>query len=221
MKLLNRIGFPNIEKSFALNQLDLKLKKFMNFSYGFFIETGANDGKNQSNTLYFELYKDWTGILIEPIPELAALCRRNRPKCIVENCALVEFEFEEPVVEMWHCGLMSLVKGALKSEEAELNHIKKGISIQSEVENTYLIKVPAVTLTSVLEKYDVSQVDLFSLDVEGFELNVLKGLDFDRYKPKFMLIETRYRDEIEEFLKPLYEPIAELSHHDVLYKSNQ
>jgi hypothetical protein len=64
----------------------------------------------------------------------------------------------------------------------------------------------------------IQRIDLLSLDVEGFELDVLKGIDFDKYKPSFMLIEARFRDEIDSFLNPLYEPITELSYHDVLYR---
>jgi hypothetical protein len=81
------------------------------------------------------------------------------------------------------------------------------------------LDVVAATLTSVLDKYGFGAIDFLSLDVEGYELGVLKGLDFDRYRPSFMLVEARFRDEIDEFLRPIYQPIAELSHHDVLYKS--
>src|SRR5439155_17808987 len=98
-------------KSFALDQLDLQLGPYLNFKKGFFVEAGANDGIKQSNTLFFEKYYRWKGILIEPIPELAEKCRINRPKCIVENFALVPFGFKDSYADMTYCGLMSLVKG--------------------------------------------------------------------------------------------------------------
>lgn len=207
------------EQSFALNQLDLKLKPYLNFTSGFFIEAGANNGINQSNTLYFEKYRKWKGLLIEPIPELAKQCKVNRPNCIVESCALVPFGFEKPEIEMYYCNLMSLVKGAQKSQEADLQHLQRGEEVQQI--KSYELTVPARTLTSILDQYSVSQIDLLSLDVEGFELDVLKGLDFEKYQPTFLLIEARYRTEIDSFLSEKYEVIAELSHHDVLYKSKQ
>jgi hypothetical protein len=40
-------------KSYSLNDLDLKLKAYLNFQRGYFIEAGANDGLDQSNTLFF------------------------------------------------------------------------------------------------------------------------------------------------------------------------
>jgi hypothetical protein len=78
--------------------------------------------------------------------------------------------------------------------------------------------VPARTLTSILDEAGVRKIDFFSLDVEGFELSVLRGLDLDRYRPKYLLIEARYREEIDSYLRGLYEPITELSFHDVLYR---
>ena len=56
--------------------------------------------------------------------------------------------------------------------------------------------------------------------MEGFELSVLKGLDFERHAPAHMLIETRATEaELDDFLKDRYRAIAELSHHDVLYRA--
>ncbi len=205
------------EQSFALDQLDWKLKPFLNFRRGFFAEAGANDGATYSNTLYFEKYLGWHGLLIEPVPELAEKCRQNRPQCIVENCALVPFSYHGEDIEMRYCNMMSLVKGAMKSETADLDHIQKGCAIQNI--STYDLRVPARTLTAVLAQHRVGRIDFLSLDVEGFELQALQGLDFERYRPAHMLIEARFRDEIDGYLQPWYEPVAVLSHHDVLYRS--
>ena len=70
----------------------------------------------------------------------------------------------------------------------------------------------------MIEAYGSPQIDLLSLDVEGFELQVLKGLDLERHGPTWMLIEARYRDEIDSFLGTVYEVVDELSYHDVLYR---
>jgi len=215
--LADRFRASTRERSFALNHLDWKLKPYLNFKGGYFVEAGANNGIDQSNTLYFERYRRWTGMLIEPIPELAAACRKNRPRCIVENCALVPFEYLADTVEMRYCNLMSLVKGAMKSEEQELAHLDLGSKVQ-QVQH-YELRVPARTLTSVLQQHQVKVIDFLSLDVEGFELNVLKGLDLRRYRPRFLLVEARFRAEIDLFLLPRYEVVAELSEHDVLYRA--
>ncbi|MGD1804965.1 FkbM family methyltransferase [Dapis sp. BLCC M126] len=219
-----------IRKSFALNQLDIKLTPYLTWENGFFIEAGANDGISQSNTLYFEKYKNWQGILVEAIPELAEKCRINRSKSVVENYALVPFDYGQDYIKMNYCNLMSFVDGAIELEEEKKVHLKTGCQVQN-INHSYEINVPATTLTGILDKYRVENIDLFSLDVEGFELDVLEGIDFDKYQPKFMLIEVRYGDRkaIDSFLRPLYEPIAALSnsinetlpersYQDILYK---
>jgi FkbM family methyltransferase len=217
-RLLRRLGDLTY-RSVALNQLDLKLSRHLDIEGGFFIEAGANDGIRQSNTYFFEKRRGWRGLLVEPVPELAAACRRNRPRCIVESVALVPFGFASPTIEMRFCNLMSLVKGAMRTEAEELAHIEKGCAVQ-KIE-TRELTVPTATLSSLLDKHGVERVDLLSLDVEGFELQVLGGIDFARHAPGHLLIEARYRNEIDAFLGDRYEPIADLTHHDVLYRAKR
>jgi FkbM family methyltransferase len=202
------------ERSYALDQLDYKLREWLDFKRGVFIEAGANDGVTVSNTLYFERHRGWRGLLIEPIPNLAERCRKNRPRCIVENCALVSPKQTDKTVTMHYCNLMSLVKGAMQSPEADRQHLERGCAVQ-KVE-TYEVQVPARTLDDVLAAHGITHVDFFSLDVEGYELPVLQGMT--RVRPRFLLIEVRDRAAIDAQLGPHYEAIAELSHHDVLYR---
>ena len=212
-KRICSLGKP---QSFALNELDRRLEAFLNHDQGVFIEAGANDGIQQSNTLYFERYRGWSGLLVEPIPELAARCRRNRPKCHVAHAALTPRGFPDKQIAMRYCGLMSLVKGGMKSVDEEDQHIATGTECQRL--QSYEVQVPAETLSDLWDRYRLDQVDLLSLDVEGFELPALQGLDLNRHRPRWLLIEARYRAEIEAYLGDWYHPEAELSHHDVLYR---
>ena len=59
--------FKKFKKFNALNNIDKRLLEYLNYPNGFFIECGANDGVNQSNTWYFEKNLNWKGILIEPL----------------------------------------------------------------------------------------------------------------------------------------------------------
>ena len=60
--------------------VDKKLSNYLNKKNGFYIELGANDGISESNTYFLENYKDWKGILIEPIIHNYLLCKKNRSK---------------------------------------------------------------------------------------------------------------------------------------------
>lgn len=205
------------KQSYSINDLDVKLNKYINYKGGFFIEAGANDGLNQSNTLFFERHLRWKGILVEPIPRLSNLCKVNRACCAVESTALVPFEYQQKSIEIYDCNLMSIVKGGKKIESDLKKHLEFGGDVQKITPTK--IQVPAMTLTSILDKYKPPKIDLLSLDVEGFELSVLQGLDFERYAPTYILIEANYRDEIENFLSAIgYRQLECFSLCDILYK---
>ena len=213
---LRTIRPRRVPLSYALGELDLKLRRYLNFDGGYFIEAGANDGVTQSNTLYFERQHGWRGLLVEPIPDLADQCRRNRPRCRVESVALVPRGFSDAEVEMRYCNLMSVVKGGMASPEEEDRHIAAGEACQAI--DSYSLRVPAKTLSDLVDEHAIDQVDFLSLDVEGFEAQALAGLDFSRHQPRFILVEARYRPQIDAILDPHYLPLAQLSHHDVLYR---
>jgi FkbM family methyltransferase len=205
------------QKHYALNELDCKLAKYLDHDGGFFVEAGANDGVAQSNTLYFERYRAWNGLLVEPVPTLARRARSVRTRSLTVNTALGSFEQRGKLVEMTYCNLMSIIDGAMTTTADQNNHIQVG----SEVQNVkpYRLTVPCTPLSDLIDRYQIGDVDLLSLDVEGYEANVLKGIDFSRHRPRFMLIEARYRAAIEDVILPHYEVVDELSDHDVLYAS--
>jgi len=210
------LGNPRYSQP-ALNNLDQKLAKYLDFNNGSFIEIGANDGYSQSNTYYLEKLKNWRGVLVEPIPALFGQAVLQRTRSRVFNCACVPFDYVGSNIEMTYSNLMSLVKGALKDPKLEADHIRAGNQIQ-QIE-AYQIVVPVRTLTSILDECGVTRIDFFSLDVEGFELDVLKGLDFERYRPRFILIEARFKADIDAFLKDHYTVVEQMSELDYLYCS--
>ncbi|MEI6168085.1 MAG: FkbM family methyltransferase [bacterium] len=204
---------PPLRHSFGLNGLDLKLAPYLKKHGGFFIEAGANDGVSQTNTLYFERYRGWTGLLVEPVPELAARCRVNRPRCIVESCALVASDAEPKSITIKCLGLMSQIPGAQDKAEEQRHetvasqHLKRG-------QQPCLVEVPTRTLSSILDAHGVKQIDLLSLDVEGYEPQVLGGLDFQRHRPGHILIEVRDEKLIRSRLDPYYRLLTVLDTND-------
>jgi len=192
----------------------------LNYDNGFFIEAGANDGYSQSNTYFLEKRRKWSGILVEGIPELFERARKQRPNSVVYNCALVSSDFPDSTVTMHYANLMSVVEGSLKTDEAQDRHIRDGLDVQ-HLDRSYSVTVPARTLESILDEHpNLPNIDFFSLDVEGYELNVLKGMNLARYKPKYILVEARFFEEVSSFLQSYsYEMIEELSFHDYLYRS--
>lgn len=204
--------------SFALNALDVKLACYLRMKKGFFIEAGANDGVTQSNTLYFERYLGWRGLLIEPVPELWEKCLHNRPNAIVEQCALVSSNYPNRQIDMQYCNLMSLVRGARGSDEADAAHIDCGITFLEACAVPYWISVRACSLSNLLDRHNIKHVDLLSLDVEGYEVQALLGLDMKRHRPTYILVEANRPDEVHDVLGPYYHRVQCLSDHDFLYE---
>lgn len=202
----------------GLNDLDRKLEPYLNFRNGFFIEAGANDGYEQSNTYFLERRLAWTGLLVEGIPERAASCARQRPASTVVNCALVSDDFEGDSITMHFADLMSVVDGARNNPELEQAHVEEGLSVQ-RLDRSYDVTVPTRTLASILEDLGSPPIDFLSLDVEGYELNVLRGLRLDTHRPRYMLIEERTHHELGAFVEShQYEMVGQLTYHDFLYR---
>jgi FkbM family methyltransferase len=204
----------------ALYDMDRKLEKYLGFGAGVFIEAGANDGLAQSNTYFLEKMRGWTGLLVEPVPKYYRMCARARTARTV-NCALGPREKEGGELEIMAGGLMSV---ATSVEERFLHGRSIGDHAAFGAREfgagaPEVVRTPIRALSSLLDEAGICTVDFFSLDVEGFELEVLKGLDLARHRPRFMLIETQRPEEVAEFLGSRYELVESLSHHDFLFRS--
>jgi FkbM family methyltransferase len=205
----------------SLNELDRKIEKYLDYDGGFFLEAGANDGYAQSNTYYLEKFRGWQGVLVEAVPELYARCVRERKRCRVYNCALVAADYAESSIEVQFANLMSAVQGSFLNAQAQAEHISSGLTVQ-KLRATYKIKVPARTLDSILDELPgLVDIDFFSLDVENYEYNVLKGLSLTRYRPKYILVEARDFERVNGVLAPLYHYVEQMSHHDHLYRRRE
>jgi Methyltransferase FkbM domain len=117
---------------------------------------------------------------------------------------------------MRYGGLMSTVVGAHGSDEDERAYVAPAFLLGLERERS--VEVPARTLSSVLDEAGAPEIDLMSLDVEGYESQVLRGLDLDRHGPRFLLVELNDRREaIEAILGDRYVAVEALTPGDVLY----
>ena len=157
----------------AYHQLDKKLLKYINYKNGFYIDCGANDGVNQSTTWYFEKYLNWSGILIEPIPNVFNELKKNRSKNnYFYNTALTNFNYNSKTI-----------KFIFNKEDTLTGSI---FSNNQYLKKTQTIEVKATTLDQIIKNNkSTKSIDLFSLDVEGYEFEVLNGINYDDTKFKF------------------------------------
>jgi FkbM family methyltransferase len=202
----------------ALYGMADRLDRYLDGDGGFFVEAGANDGFDQSNTYHLERERGWRGLLVEPVPELCRLAVVERPRSRVVNCALVAAGGDGGEVEIRYGGLRSVVAGTHGSDAADRAWVAPAFDLGLEEE--YRVSVPARTLSSLLDEVGQAEVDLLSLDVEGYEPQVLAGLDLERHAPRYVLVEVvdgAARERVEAVLGERYAAVEQLSPFDVLY----
>jgi len=208
------------EMYYGLDNIDKKIEKYLNFNNGFFIEIGAHNGIMQSNTYYLEKNKNWRGVLIEPSPNNYILCKKNRSKFNKVYCnACVSFSYKEEFVKIAYAELVSTAIYLESDIDRPLLQAQKGLTFLKEDEIPIYGAI-AKTMNEILVDSNAPQdIDFFSLDVEGSEIEVLKGIDYNTYQFKYILIESRRPKKIEEFLINYnYRLIEKLSFNDYLFK---
>jgi len=209
---------------FARFGMDAALERLMDFDGGFYVELGANDGARASNTWYFELKRGWSGVLIEPCPHLYLACRKRRGRNNAVYCnACVDFDYDRKYVDMIYAGPMTISESLEKDIEDESAFLARGSSLLPDGESPFAFGAVAATLTGILDDADAPEsIDLLSLDVEGAELAVLRGIDFQRYRFGHILVECRDLMPLQDFLGRYdYTLIDRLSHHDYLFSGRE
>lgn len=171
---------------------------FKNKENGVFVEIGADDGICHSNTLFFEKYKNWKGICIEPRKSAFEKLTKNR-NCICENVCISEEEGVKDFTEF--IGRHTQLSGL--TEKYSNDHKKR---IEKETKEfglvTKTVNAECKNINNLLNHHGISKIDYFSIDTEGGELDILKSIDFDKVRIDIISIENNYLDlKIKKFLK--------------------
>ena len=186
----------------GMNRLDNEIIRLLRPGQGYYVELGANDGVAQSNTLVLELFHGWTGLLIEPVPKIFRRLTKNRSRRrnrLVE-AACVSSSHDGGEVLLAAAGLMSTPVGLESDIPDPIRHARSGVKFLRETNEISFVQASAMTLTQVLEMAGSPKViSLLSLDVEGAELEVLKGIDFNQYCFELIVVESRDVNRLEDF----------------------
>uniref|UniRef100_A0A1B6CJ41 Methyltransferase FkbM domain-containing protein n=1 Tax=Clastoptera arizonana TaxID=38151 RepID=A0A1B6CJ41_9HEMI len=165
-----------------------KVKQILKYKKnGFFVECGAMDGETRSNTLYFERYLNWTGLLIEADPlNFGEMMLKNRRAWLSPTClSKTQYPTIVSFKQQYNQGKISdETVGSTKPDH---------VDVQCFPFYTYMLAM------------NITNVDYFSLDVEGDELDVLKTIPFHIINIETLSVEFIHvkegRDSISEFMK--------------------
>ena len=176
LKLLNKQMDRFSTEVYSQCGEDMVISHLANTDDGFFIDVGCHHPVSISNT--FRLYKrGWTGINIDANPDLINKFQKVRPKD-VSLCVPVSDKKQEYTFYEFESDAMS----TLDEEQA------KEFQKFAKVVNTR--QVESQTLTEILDTQKIDKpIDLLNIDVEGHDYNVLKSLDFKKYRPRIIIIE--------------------------------
>lgn len=160
--------------------------KYLNYRDGFFIELGAMDGIEYSNTLFFERILGWNGVLIEASKNQFDRLISNRPNCHNFNYAV---STKEGFVEFLGEGALGGMTHTMNDGHRYGWGLEKNFGFRP-----YMIK--SSPISKILSPLNIKRVDLFSIDVEGGEIEVLKTFDWN-IPVYIILIEGCYNTDEE------------------------
>jgi FkbM family methyltransferase len=180
----------------------------------FFVEIGAMDGVSFDPLYEYVVANHWRGLLVEPLHDMFDQLRKayqNQKGLIFENVAIAEApgtkkiyrvsldSVEQGLVPYWAKGISSFFD--------DRNEIG-GMGVSNELFKTIQSHVTSEivrceTLHNLLYKHDIRKIDVLQIDVEGYDYEILKQLDFGRFRPRIIRMEWSVltRDERQQTLE--------------------
>lgn len=174
---LGRIVSRIIQKSFSQNKEDLIMERLLGRSAKSYIDIGSNHPVKFNNTYRFYLLGS-SGVNIEPNLSLINSYKSSRPKDINLNIGVSK---QESIKKFYQ--LDPDVDSTFSQKQAE-DKVKRGCILVDKYD------VKLVTLKNIFEKYfKKKELDLISIDTEGYDLQILQSNDWSKYRPKIICVE--------------------------------
>ena len=165
------------------------------------IECGAFDGLFENRTKFFEENFNWNTINIEPLPHIFKKLNINRPSSININIALSNNKGKQ------HIRVYDIPNHGINNTNASLCHLQKHQQLLEKMSNNKYkdVEICTTTYSSLIKEQKINELDLFVLDVEGHEYEVIDGMKDAEIFPKVFVIEHGHRrpEDIVNKLKVL------------------
>ena len=165
------------------------------FPDAFVVQIGANDGSAGDPLAGAFSTTRWSGLLVEPVPHLyeaLAARYRDRPGVRVECAAVSTHDGEAPLYRLrtvpgetpqWYDQLPTLNRDVLLKHRSFIPEIDSLVIEE---------RVPAIRLDTLLRRHGISRIDLLVIDTEGHDYEILRGLDFTRFRPALVMFEHQH-----------------------------
>jgi len=179
VEMKNKLIMQFLKNSYSQKGEDLIIDKLLEYKKnGFYIDIGAYDPHRFSNTKRF-YKKGWHGINIEPNPNNYQKFIRSRKRDINLNIGIGN---TNTILSFYRFILDTL--STFSKNEAD-RYCQQGYKLKD------IIDIPVRKLVNILDEYCKNKkIDFVTIDTEGFDIEVLKGNDWDRFRPKLICIES-------------------------------
>ena len=157
---------------------------------GTFLEFGATDGIEFSNSFILENNFNWRGVLAEPSPQWHEELYNNRPNCKIIKEFIYNKTGDKLDFFVSDVGVLSTLE---KFRQSEISSIPGNTHLRNK--KGYNYKVSSISLNDVFVKYfNSSPIDYMSVDTEGSELFILENFDFEKFSPKIVTVEHNFTE---------------------------
>ncbi len=180
-KIINYISilkrkFKYQKKSYSFNGVDLIVDYiFKDKEDGFYLDIGAQHPISNNNT-YILFKRGWKGINVDLDKKNIDLFKIARPDDLNLNYAISDTEKQVDLF-FYH-------------DSSPINTLSKKVSDFQKASVRQVKKIRTTTLNNILEKIDLeNRIDYMNIDVEGYEEQVLKGFNINKFKPYVVSIE--------------------------------
>ena len=192
------------------------------FPEAVFVEIGANDGDQHDHLGPLIRAHRWRGVMVEPVPYVFARLERNYgglDRVALENVAIADRDATKPFFHLaavedhereglprWYDGIGSFSRAAV------VDHVRLIPDIERRLVAT---QVPCLTFASLCERHGFGDIDLLVVDTEGYDHEILRHIDFTRYRPALVVYEHYHLEPgdlartRERMLAAGYETMAE------------
>ena len=164
-----------------------------------FLEFGATDGIELSNSYMLERNLGWTGVLAEPSPQWHLELKKNRPNTTIITDCIWKCSGEKLDFFMSDIGIFSSLNDYKLIDSSSMPG-----NTQARIKSGKIIKVQSVSLNDVMETtFNGVAPSYLSIDTEGSEYEILKSFDFGKYQPVVFTVEhnnTNLQSKIDELM---------------------
>jgi FkbM family methyltransferase len=198
------------------------IHSIINKRNGRYLEIGAVDGYFESPTYHLSSQYGWKGILVDANKKLLQYAKYYRPHDEIIFSACSNFENAKKNLTVKFLPLHH--SGEIYYSDDKIDPSAKIMKDKLKIEPE---EVPLSTLSNIISSSNIlenNSLDLIVLDVEGHEIDVLNGINFDILKVSFILVESRTNEEFlitKKFLENKdFKLLTQTSDIDYLYQNN-